>query len=180
MAQLWQVCSFLVDKTYTYSYNPTSWSIIVIKIRKLTDTVLISTYSNFWQAAVHGVAKSRIRLSDFTFMHWRRKWQPTLVFLPGESQGRRNVVGYRLWGHTESDTTEVTQQQHSNFSFYRVCVCVCARARACTSRDISSYVKIINTITITQPPNCSISPKETPPGYPTIVTSYSQLSLWQK
>ena len=61
-----------------------------------------------------------------------------------------------------------------------VCVCVCARARACTSRDISSYVKIINTITITQPPNCSISPKETPPGYPTIVTSYSQLSLWQK
>ena len=48
MAQLWQVCSFLVDKTYTYSYNPTSWSIIVIKIRKLTDTVLISTYSNFW------------------------------------------------------------------------------------------------------------------------------------
>ena len=42
-----------------------------------------------WQAAVHGVAKSRSLLSDFTFtfMHWRRKWQPTPVFLPGESQG---------------------------------------------------------------------------------------------
>ena len=40
-----------------------------------------------WWAAVHGVAKSRTRLSDFTFMHWRRKWQPTPVFLPGESQG---------------------------------------------------------------------------------------------
>ena len=39
-------------------------------------------------AAVHGVAKSRKRLSDFTFMHWRRKWQSTPVFLPGESQGR--------------------------------------------------------------------------------------------
>ena len=38
-------------------------------------------------------------LSIFTFMHWRRKWQSTPVFLPGESQG---------WGHTESDTTEVT------------------------------------------------------------------------
>ena len=40
-------------------------------------------------------------LSDFTFtfMHWRRKWQPTPVFLPGESQG---------WGRTESDMTEVT------------------------------------------------------------------------
>ena len=47
-------------------------------------------------------------LSLFTFMHWRRKWQPTPVFLPGESQGRRSLVGCRLWGHTESDTTEVT------------------------------------------------------------------------
>ena len=39
---------------------------------------------------------------------WRRKWQPTPVFLPGESQGRGSLVGCRLWGHTESDTTEVT------------------------------------------------------------------------
>ena len=44
-------------------------------------------------------------LSLFTFMHWRRKWQPTPVFLPGESQG---------WDHTESDTTEVTQQQQQS------------------------------------------------------------------
>ena len=42
----------------------------------------------------------------FTFMHWR-KWQPTPVFLPGESQGWRGLVGCRLWGRTESDTTEV-------------------------------------------------------------------------
>ena len=41
-----------------------------------------------WWAAVYGVAQSQTRLSDFTFMHWRRKWQPTPVFLPGESQGR--------------------------------------------------------------------------------------------
>ena len=47
-------------------------------------------------------------LSLFTFMHWRRKWQPTPVFLPGESQGRQSLVGCRLWGRTESDTTEVT------------------------------------------------------------------------
>ena len=47
-------------------------------------------------------------LSLFSFMHWRRKWQPTPVFLPGESQGRRSLVGCRLWGHTESDTTEAT------------------------------------------------------------------------
>ena len=47
-------------------------------------------------------------LSLFTFMHWRRKWQPTPVFLPGESQGRGSLVGCRLWGLTELDTTEVT------------------------------------------------------------------------
>ena len=47
-------------------------------------------------------------LSLFTFMHWRRKWQPTPVSLPGESQGRGSLVGCCLWGHTESDTTEVT------------------------------------------------------------------------
>ena len=44
----------------------------------------------------------------FTFMHWRRKWQPTPVFLPGESQGRGSLVGCCLWGRTESDTTEAT------------------------------------------------------------------------
>ena len=52
-------------------------------------------------------SQSRTRLSDFTFifMHWRRKWQPTPVFLPGESQGWGSLVGCRLWGHTELDTT---------------------------------------------------------------------------
>ena len=48
----------------------------------------------------HDLATS---LSLFTFMHWRRKWQPIPVFLPGESQGRE------AWW----DTTEVTQQQHT-------------------------------------------------------------------
>ena len=44
-------------------------------------------------------------LSLFTFMHWRRKWQPTPVFLPGESQGRGSLVGCHLWGRTESEVT---------------------------------------------------------------------------
>ena len=47
-------------------------------------------------------------LSLLTFIHWRRKWQPTPVFLPGESQGRGSLVGCCLWGRTESDTTEAT------------------------------------------------------------------------
>ena len=50
-------------------------------------------------------------LSLFTFMHWRRKWQPTPVFLPGEFQGWWSLVGCHLWDLTELDTTETTQQQ---------------------------------------------------------------------
>ena len=61
---------------------------------------------------------------DFTFMHWRRKWQPTPVFLLGESQGWGSLVGCCLLGRTESDTTEATQQQQQHISYiviYTLC-----------------------------------------------------------
>ena len=65
-----------------------------------------------WWAAAHGVAKSRTRLSNFTFtFHFHileKEMATTPVFLPGESQGRGSLVGCRFWGHTESDTTEAT------------------------------------------------------------------------
>ena len=65
-----------------------------------------------WGAAVLGADKSRTRLSDFTFtfhFHALEKEMAThSMFLPGESQGRQSLVGCRLWGSTESDTTEVT------------------------------------------------------------------------
>ena len=65
-----------------------------------------------WWSAVHGVAKSQTRLSDFTFtfhFHALEKEMATHpVFLPGESQGRGSLVGCRLWGRTESNTTEAT------------------------------------------------------------------------
>ena len=51
---------------------------------------------------------SATSLSVFTVMHWRRKWQPTPVFSPGESQGRGSLVDSYLSGRTESDTTEAT------------------------------------------------------------------------
>ena len=55
-----------------------------------------------WWAAIHGVAKSRTRLATslslFTFMHWRGKWQPTPVFLPGESQERGEPGGLPSMG----------------------------------------------------------------------------------
>ena len=53
-----------------------------------------------WRAAIHGVEESDMterlpfHFSLFTFMHWRRKWQPTPVFLPGESQGQGSLVGF--------------------------------------------------------------------------------------
>ena len=37
---------------------------------------------------------------------WRRAWQPTAVFLPGESHGQRSLLGYSPWGLRESDTTK--------------------------------------------------------------------------
>jgi len=45
---------------------------------------------------------------DFWFrkIPWRRKWQPTPVFLPGEFHGQRSLTGYSPWGHKESDMTE--------------------------------------------------------------------------
>ena len=44
---------------------------------------------------------------------WRRAWQPTLAFLPGESHGQRSLAGYSPWGRQDSDTTEVTECTHT-------------------------------------------------------------------
>ena len=66
-------------------------------------------------------------LSLFTFMHWGRKWQPTPVFLPGESQGRGSLVGCRLWGRRVgcdwsnlAAAAAVTEQQQSFYSFQHI------------------------------------------------------------
>ena len=69
-------------------------------------------------------------LSLFTFMHWRRKWQPTPAFLPGESQGRGSLVGCCQWGRTESvghnwsDLTAAAavEQIIPHFSFFFNCI----------------------------------------------------------
>ena len=109
------ICLKLTMKLLSETRNPN------VRVREGNGTPLQysclenPTGGGVWWAAVHGVAKSRTRLrtslSLFTFMHWRRKWQPTPVFLPGENQGQGSLVGCHLWGHTESDTTEVTWQQ---------------------------------------------------------------------
>ena len=76
-----------------------------------------------WWATVHRVTQSWTRLKRLSMhacMHWRRKWQPTPVFLPGESQGQRSLAGCRLWDSTESDTTEATQQQQQQHSHNKI------------------------------------------------------------
>ena len=50
---------------------------------------------------------------------WRRKWQPTPVFLPGESHGQRSLVDYSLWDHKELDMTE---QLHFHFHAGNICL----------------------------------------------------------
>ena len=52
----------------------------------------------------------------------RRAWQPTPVFLPGESHGQRSLVGYGPWGCKESDTIEMTQQVHTDTVVLKGCV----------------------------------------------------------
>ena len=88
-----------------------------------------SGLENSMDCIAHGVAKSRTRLSNFHFhflvaqteknppimqrhrfdpwvrkIPWSRKWQPTLVSLPGKFHEQRRLVGYCPWGHKESDT----------------------------------------------------------------------------
>ena len=83
-------------------------------------------------------------------MHWKRKWQPTLVFLPGESQGWGSLVGCCLWGRTESDTTEATWQQQQQvdkikrYSTCRAWHCGCIWTRTWKNKFNSSVSSVQN------------------------------------
>ena len=100
----WKNCSYLrrSRNTMEKAVAPHS-STLAWKIPWTEEPGGLQSMGSLWVG--HDWATS---LSLFTFMHWRRKWQPTPVFLPGESQGQGSLVGCRLWGRTESDTTEVT------------------------------------------------------------------------
>ena len=83
-----------------------------------------SCLENLWTEEPGGllfIGSHRVRhdWSDFACMHWRRKWQPPPVFLPGESQGRRSLVGCPLWGCTKSDTTIKSHSSSSSSSRWR-------------------------------------------------------------
>ena len=95
---LWTPVVCLAEKAMAPHSSTLAW-----KIPWTEEPGRLQSMGSLWVG--HDWATS---LSLFTLMHWRKKWQPTPVFLLGESQGRGSLVGCCLWGHTESDTTEAT------------------------------------------------------------------------
>ena len=78
---------------------------------KLEDKGAISLKFFFFLKKTFNLEFNTLLTEKFTLSqegNWRREWRPTPVFLPGESQGWGSLVGCRLWGHTESDSTEAT------------------------------------------------------------------------
>ena len=70
---------------------------------------------------------------------WKRRWQPTLVFLPGKSHGQRSLAAYSPWGRKESDMTkrQSTYAQKGGPAFGHL---NCASLKAIQCRDLSSWV----------------------------------------
>ena len=98
-------------------------------------------------------------LSLFTFMHWRRKWQPTPVFMPGESRGQGSLVCCRPWGRTESDTTEATWQQQQ-------LAVASARGEAVPRRDCPASQERLNVSAVPTAPQVFFQPISLHLAYP--------------
>ena len=77
----------------------------------LTKLVLFNTYFFFFFIQLWVC----VCVCVYIYIYWRRKWQPTPVFLPGEFHGQRSLAGYSLWGCRESDTTEW---------IIHICICI--------------------------------------------------------
>ena len=101
LSRLFWGSEWVTPKYATMTY----WLFGFLKIFILYWTIVDRLQSMGWLGVGQDWATS---LWLFTFMLWRRKWQPTPLFLPGESQGRGSLVGCCLWGRTESDTIGVT------------------------------------------------------------------------
>ena len=98
---------------------PRDWTLISW-VPALAD--ILFTSCTTWETLICLHTYTHMSLHTHTYTHthtyWRRKWQPTPVFLPGESQGWGSLVGGHLWGCTESDMTVATQQQHTYIYTY--------------------------------------------------------------
>ena len=95
---IWELLCYITEKTMAPHSSTLAWKIPWTEEPGRLQSIGSLRVGHDWATS----------LSLFTFLHWRRKWQPTPVFLPGESQRRRRLVGCRLCGRTESDTTKAT------------------------------------------------------------------------
>ena len=115
--------------TYIISFNPPSSasretkvlkcyrkvSSDLEKLRKLPNHMAYNTWTWIWSSAEVKASACRPGFDPWVGkIPLRRKWQPTPVFLPGESHGRRSLEGYSPWGRKESDSTEWL-----HFTFFR-------------------------------------------------------------
>ena len=97
------------------------------KVGMVFDSIRDCSSTLAWK--IHGAAKRRTLLHDFTFtfpfVHWRRKWQPTPVFLPGESQGQMSLVGCSIGshrvGHDWSDLAASENIPAANIQYHQCC-----------------------------------------------------------
>ena len=88
----------MLEKVMASHSSTLAWKIPWMEKPGRLKSMGLQRLGNYWATS----------LSLFTFMHWIRKWQPTPVFLPGESQGRGSLVGCCLWGCAKLDTTKAT------------------------------------------------------------------------
>ena len=95
-------------------FSPAGSYIYGIPQARIIDWIVISfsrvSFQSRDQNQVSHIASRQI-FYLLSYYALEKKWQPTPVFLPGESQAQGSLVGCHLWGYTESDTTEATQQQ---------------------------------------------------------------------
>ena len=99
------VCIYMCTWTYIYTYT---CLYIYIHTRKYVYMNLgLLLWLRWWRICLQ-CRKPRFD-SWVGKIPWKREWQPTLVFLPGEPHGQRSLAGYSPWGRSESDTAEATE-----------------------------------------------------------------------
>ena len=101
---IWQLIYYLMEKAMVPHSSTLAWKIPRTEKRGRLQSMGSLRVGHDWATS----------LSLFTFMHWRRKWQPTPVFLPGQSQAQRSLMGCRLWGRT--DWTQLKRLSSSSSS----------------------------------------------------------------
>ena len=101
------------------TFLPSIFIYLLIFLEKLTLLYKWASSALVWAFQVALVVKiaCQCRRRKRYGIPWRRAWQPTPVFLPGESHGQRSLVGYSSWGLKESDTTEQLWMQHTFHKF---------------------------------------------------------------